>query len=795
MPINDEILKLYMDLFKGRTDRYGTIVPGKKPGELEGLSVVSPVTKQTYINHLDGKTSLGVYMMLDDGTVNFAVLDLDWHVPAKDGPPDFKIALKVREALAEQNLPAYIANSKSGLGFHIYVFFSAPTLAADVRKILLAIIKQIDVKNAEIFPKQDKVGGTTPYGNYINLPYFGDSQRKFLNTKQETLNIDMALPKIKRIGPKDITELSQKVIYQNTIADAEKYLKTSTTKLKKVGKYPPCIGIILKGVPQGIRDIAAFTLASHYLTDQGLGPDETLVYLEKWNSRNSPPLSQKELQEKIKSAGKGYDVGCNKIKNEPALASMCVGDLNCEYIQKINQEKIKNGQILITSFFETDTHLYEQIIKENKPLFAAYEKATGSLLPVDRFDTQDGITVIPYPVEKDGELYQSRTVLPVITLPTGVLEYGSEENLVRAIHEHITLYCDLPEEDIKFGTYYILSTWVYDKLNTLSYLRFQGSVGSGKSTCLDVIGKLCYKPMMAAGAVTAAPIFRIIRKFGGTLILDESDMRYSSMQDDITKCLNCGIQRGRQVIRCLQDDAQKLVTSPVYCPKVFSSRQSFEDMALESRCFTIMTEPTDKKLPIADGKSFLRRMEEIRNQLLVWRFRRYDTINGEDAINIDLGMLEPRLRQISRPFALTFKDNATMMSDFRDWLKEKQREQIDLKNEDVRGHIIHAIFDLAVSLGRYYVSSSAIAKILKENYKSDFNPRTVGKILAELKIKTKVTRVGAKSPRCIIWDIKRMKRLLNTYFLPEDITDEYQKLLIPGEQEPIRLNKDNEIEV
>lgn len=1134
--IDDSTLHSFMALFKGRTDRWGTITP-----EGKGTSVPGPVTDQTYRDHLEGKISLGCYPLLDDNTIWWGAIDLDWHNPEKDGPPDFNVALKVRNTFTEElKMPAYIANSKSLKGFHIYCFFEEPVLAADFRKIAIQLLNRLDLKNTEIFPKQDKVDNLVKYGNYINLPYFGDSPRKFLTTEKQPLDLATALPLFKRISSSVVVELAQKIITQRAISDIEKELKKP--KPKRVGKYPPCIATIIRGVSRGMRDVAAFTLASHYLTDQGLTQDETLIYLEKWNALNDPPLDTRDLIEKVQSAGKGYDVGCRKIKEEPLLAGFCVGEDNCPYIQGINKEKIKMGKLFQTSAYETETHLYEQIIKDGKAVFAAFEKKTGLLIPVENVIDGD-IEIRPFPIEKDGELYQSKTVLPVVTLPTGVIEYNSEQELVDELYSIIEEYVDIPKDDILFSTYYVMMTWVYDRLNTLSYLRFMGDIGcitgdsrvllslgqqskiqslgcnhlddidvrlqlfgqkgalvakankffkylqqpvleiitetgkcitgsynhpllvkkvensqvksewkrldelkvgdklkmvtkiqdrgqdnktscdyagflgyllgdghmrktkheislyitdtekelipkltkmienhfgvkptynarsipgkrvmhliglstkkivstipnqgiennkkvpeiiwgsshealasflrwlytaegsvnskgrsangiilsqnnlsllrdiqllllrfgihsrinknstgynllirrsesikkfiesigfetyakqeklkillaklpeqklrvsqpwekivsikdagfadvydlhvpehhrfvangfishnTGKSTCLDVIGKLCYKPMMAAGAVTPAPIYRIIRKFGGTLILDESDMKFTDVESDMTKILNCGVMRGRSVLRCVMDDQEKMIASPVYCPKVFSTRGTFTDKALESRCLTILTEKTDRDLPIADGNKYLARCELIRNKLLVWRFRTLPTIDGEDAINIKLTGLEPRLKQIARPMALIFKDKPEVRAKFENWMQVRQRNLIDEKAESPAGHAVHALFRLARTMGRCYVTIGAVAKMLSDEYRNEFKSTTVGRIFKSLKISNKEKRYNAttdgqvvsKVAKCVIWDPKLMKKILNTYFQIED-REEYKDLLEPLE--------------
>ena len=380
--IDESTLKAFMDLFNGRKDRWGGIIE-KPDGTKSGVSNPGPVTEKHYKEHLEGKTSIGIYHLLDDGTVNFFTIDLDWHDEKKHGKPDFGVALKVQAFFEKEfKMPIYIANSKSLLGFHLYGFFTAPVPAVEIRKICIYALKKLDLSNTEIFPKQDKIDppgptGTVKYGNYINIPYFGDSPRRFLTKDQKMLNLNEALPLLQRIDTKLVTEVANEVHKQNTIEDIDSAARNSSKagKAKKPGKYPPCIQNLLNGVDQGMRDIAAFTLASHYITDQGMSPDDALVHLMKWNEKNKPPMSEGDLADKIKSvAGKGYDIGCSKIQNDTLLAHLCVGEANCAYIQAVNKEKIKAGLIQFSTFFETETHLYEEIIMNGKPMFASYER-------------------------------------------------------------------------------------------------------------------------------------------------------------------------------------------------------------------------------------------------------------------------------------------------------------------------------------------------------------------------------------------------------------------------------------
>jgi len=54
------------------------------------------------------------------------------------------------------------------------------------------------------------------------------------------------------------------------------------------------------------------------------------------------------------------------------------------------------------------------------------------------------------------------------------------------------------------------------------------------------VGSVCFRPVSASGAATPSPIFRILDRFRGTLILDGADFKDSSAWVEMGKVLNNG---------------------------------------------------------------------------------------------------------------------------------------------------------------------------------------------------------------------------------------------------------------
>ena len=1111
--LDDTIVRAFMNLFRGRVDAWGSV---------EGRSNKEKVTKKHYERHLKGEISLGVYMLQDDSSCWFFTVDFD--------EPDTRKALRIRQEFRDNGIPVYLAASKSK-GYHIYGFADKePFQAKDIRRLANGILERLNLE-CEVFPKQDSLDGMTPFGNYVNLPCFGHT-RQFIKGDLKAVPLAEAVKQIQRI-PKSKIEEFLKSLPPPVIPTVMK-VKGGAKK----GKHPPCIEAIMKGVAQPGRDLAAFALARHFL-DQNYTEAEVLGLLQTWDANNRPPINDVHLlQTKVRSAAKGYSFGCSSITSDAYLKGFCVGEDTCIWLKIITQEKMKKGLIREMSFCETETHIYEEIVVQgSKPCFLAYEKSTGGISYVGSLDYPD-FRIVPI---QSAEITEG-----AVTLPTGIEEYGSAVVLVEEVKALIKTYVDLPDVALEFSTWYIMMSWVYDRLNTISYLRFQGDTGCGKSRALDVIGRLCYKPLMMAGAVTPAPIYREIRRFRGTVILEEADFSDTSEKSEVitilnclapgtkvisnpkakdieqiaigdlvlghngrflpvtrvferdyignlveitpgysnvpikispehivlTKdgwveagdinlkdrlaipkprvdeqdieelnfkvkvpfrekgkqsergrwcqkqsallnipfseeiawvlglyiaegcphsenyivytvnkdeleiiqrvvsiferyfnyrpslsyqgntchinicinglgqafaalfgdkarnksipkeflylptakirallrgifdgdghqqpeqghmqgstsseglvyqirfllgsrlnilpgiynkglgdkiiqgrkvktttrwhirvsaydmpklgynvpttlmprtrhlqeddnywyvlihkitltpytgklfnlaveedesysllnlhCHNCGFERNRPVIRCSRDNPDNLEILPCFGPKVFATRFRFSDIALEARCLTFIMEETDRDdIPPLLGSKFHVKEELLRKKLLLWRLRNYQGIDPDAVEGIELGRLEPRLKQIGLPFCIPFKDQPDVLERFKQFLHAYGDEIIEERYSSLNGQVLCALFKMADLHGKDMVSSTLISDCLQEDFKVEKSSVSVGKTLKSLHITRSNRRVAGTRARYLNWDNKLMVKLMRRY-LPKEIIKDYESLL------------------
>lgn len=313
----DRNIAVFRALFRGRQDAYGAG---------GGMCVKQALSADVLVGHLSGEKRIGVYPLsptiLDGEGVYWACLDID--------DSDLNLAIESMGALAELGVQGYIERSKRK-GYHVWVFFAEPVPANHAR----ALLRYAGAEH-EIFPKQDKLvdGG---YGNYVNLPLFGadvEHQRTvFLDPKRgyEPHPDQFAfLEQVEKVTPNQLAELVDSG--ELDIANPKTDPQTEQGEQEKAdySDMMPCVQRMMQGVSEGCRDTVAFTLAKHFRIEKNLPQSATLGILLEWNRWNKPPLPDKTIVEKVKSAyqgrgGAGYtSFGCENELIKPFCNKSCI---------------------------------------------------------------------------------------------------------------------------------------------------------------------------------------------------------------------------------------------------------------------------------------------------------------------------------------------------------------------------------------------------------------------------------------------------------------------------------------
>lgn len=270
----------------------------------------------------------------------------------------------------------------------------------------------------------------------------------------------------------------------------------------------------------------------------------------------------------------------------------------------------------------------------------------------EEFEDDGGRMLVPFAF--DNNLMRNNVVL----FAREPEDYGSEKELEQEVRAFIHRYVDLSDGFECIASYYVLFTWVHDGFNELPYLRVRGDYGTGKTRFLQTVGSICYRPIFASGASTLSPIFHMLDMFGGTLIVDEADFRYSDEKADMVKIFNNGNVRGMPVLRSQitrQREFEPRVFQ-VFGPKMVATRGRYDDRGLESRFMTeeMSGQSLRTDIPINLPATHEQEALALRNKLLMYRFRNWGRHKPSEKL-VDRS-LEPRLNQVLVPLLSIIDD-------------------------------------------------------------------------------------------------------------------------------------------
>jgi hypothetical protein len=297
MPLDPILIERFALLFAGLTRAKGRYVSTTDPSQLvvgdkskgKATTITETVTVEDYRRHLEGELGLGIVPIRDDGTCVFGAIDVDQYAGLDHQA--------IVEAIRKYNIPAIVCRSKSG-GAHIYVFIQEPGIkAAAFIEYLKKVRSQLGIdyrKAREIFPKQAKQSGGI--GNWINLPYFGDSLRRAVKDDGSYMTLEEFINTVQRVDASTLAAAS---------ASEDGLVLT---------ELPPCLERLAQdGIPAGMRNEALFNFTVFACKKYHMDRRKTTALLDVINMRVcQPPVPSNELRQTLDSVLKHeYNYRCD----------------------------------------------------------------------------------------------------------------------------------------------------------------------------------------------------------------------------------------------------------------------------------------------------------------------------------------------------------------------------------------------------------------------------------------------------------------------------------------------------
>ena len=432
-------------------------------------------------------------------------------------------------------------------------------------------------------------------------------------------------------------------------------------------------------------------------------------------------------------------------------------------MKKTNQQEVPHINV---ASVEVNEKLFEIVNVKGTPMFAYIDDKKNISYTQKVIDSE---TKIEYHPQTGEEIRKKAILLPTAATIEPLIGDDGLQKTIEEIHSFIKQYCDLPHDYIQIATYYVLLSYFYQQVDQIPYLSFLGDTGTGKSRCKQVIGSLCYLPILASGGAKPAAIYRIIDKWGGTLLMDEADFGKSDEGAEMIKILNCGFEKHSPRIVCDREDPEKLIFNNSFCPKIIARRFEFKDKATESRCITHITKETRRKdILVVLPPSYYGDAEAIRNKLTTLKlayYRKYS--NPQTNILADLD-IEPRLQQVFTSLALILAPFPVELKKFKQFLLVKQKELIDERGNTEEGCLIRAYCELKQN---EYLTVNVVVERASELLGSDISIWVAGKKLKALGFKSKHKRSkdSLKDQRVLSIDDDLLEILEKRYIFDQNV--------------------------
>jgi putative DNA primase/helicase len=136
--------------------------------------------------------------------------------------------------------------------------------------------------------------------------------------------------------------------------------------------------------------------------------------------------------------------------------------------------------------------------------------------------------------------------------------------LLSALSGAVRSYVVMPDKEADTVALWILHTYLIDNFGISPRLAVVSpEKGCGKTTLLDIVSHLVWRPLSTSNATVAA-IFRVVASSRPTLLIDEADT-FLPENEELRGILNSGHRRSGSVIRTIGDDHEPRMFS-TFCP-------------------------------------------------------------------------------------------------------------------------------------------------------------------------------------------------------------------------------------
>ncbi|MDR2707432.1 MAG: hypothetical protein LBB87_01625 [Nitrososphaerota archaeon] len=329
---------------------------------------------------------------------------------------------------------------------------------------------------------------------------------------------------------------------------------------------------------------------------------------------------------------------------------------------------------------------FEAIYQDDKPYFLTYNKE-GIFEVYDSVTKNDDIIILPktnQEIPYEPYTYNPHTPIQPI------------EVLFDRVWVEFDLFVDVEPKWVDVLSSCVLLSYRQEKIDSAPYLYIVGDNECGKTVILNLLSKLCYRPLHSV-SLTPANIYGYIgtdNEFFGTILEDEA--QGLDRDEEKAKLYKAGYTKGTKVARTLQTQSGRHIE---YYNTFGFKASAAEKMPsnkgfVERNLFIHMTEGEPKKDWGDKDKQDEQRLQALRGDLLVWRLSVQGVDLPEQVFVVDCGV-RGRLKQIWKPL-LQVTAGLAVEHRLREYLEQNRRDRLEEKNKTLKSYIVRAVFALHV---------------------------------------------------------------------------------------------------
>jgi hypothetical protein len=240
------------------------------------------------------------------------------------------------------------------------------------------------------------------------------------------------------------------------------------------------------------------------------------------------------------------------------------------------------------------------------------------------------------------------------------------------------------DEEAILVALWIIASYKQDCFNTAPYLQFLGSIESGKTRALEVLGMLAYHAVNYI-SISPAALCREIERRKLTVLLDQAEMKFNMKSErgcEMYDIFMSGYKKGQKYVVCSMEDELGTISRNVFGFKAVASTRVFDE-AFASRSIQFHMKQGVPKVQDVDSET-VKRADELRNMLM------YYHLNPAPLPSIGLSMTGRR-RELFYPLFQVGKKFDIEMDIVSDFIEQDKQKMADTMSDTIDADILREI--------------------------------------------------------------------------------------------------------